>query len=310
MAHTHDTILKGKDVAEHIYKALLPRLSQLKNKGITPCLRVILVGDNPASKIYVHMKAKKCKELGIDGDVILLPESTQTSEIVELIHTLNTDPKVHSILVQLPLPAHIDSDAILSAILPTKDVDGFHEINIGKLQKNATDVPIPCTANAVIEFFKYYNISTEGKHIAIIGRSSIVGRPLSILLSLKQAYGNATVSLCHSKTSEKDITSICSTAHIVIVAIGIPFFLKEHMVAKDAVVIDVGINRIHLDKEGQALHNTTKEYILVGDADFDTLQHKCSYITPVPGGVGAVTIASLMKNTVQLAEQNTAYDTL
>ena len=304
MSYYRNNLLKGKDVAENVYKNIITKISNLKNKGIIPCLKVIIVGEDPSSHIYVRKKAKKCKELGIDGEVISLPKETTTSELLQIIEGLNKDEKVHSILVQLPLPSHIDDNKILSAILPSKDVDGFHEINIGKLQQNNINVPVPCTANAIIEFFKYYDISTEGKHITIIGRSSIVGRPLSVLLSLKQKYGNATISLCHSRTKTENITSLCLMADIVIVAIGIPFFLKEHMITKNTIVIDVGINRISLSEEEKKLDNYSKEYKIVGDADFEKLQHKCSYITPVPGGVGAVTIALLMKNTVQLTEQS------
>lgn len=292
-------ILSGRPVAESIYQALKPRISALKAQNIIPCLRVILVGNDPASQIYVRMKEKKSKELDLDGKLIELSKDCATEDVLDIIQTLNSDAAVHGILVQLPLPAHIDTRRVLSSVDPKKDVDGFHEINIGKLQTDSANTPIPCTARAVLEFFRYYKIAVAGQHVVIIGRSNIVGRPLAQLLSLKNEGGNATVSLCHSRT--KNLSIISKLADIIIVAIGIPHFLKADMVREGAVLIDVGINRVALTNE-ELQENSAKNYKLVGDADFNELREKCSHITPVPGGVGAVTIASLMYNTVQQAK--------
>ncbi len=298
-----EKLLLGGPVAENMYSELLPRIKALHSNSVTPCLRVILVGTNPASQVYVRMKAKKCKELGVDGEVIVLPEHIDTEALLNEIDRLNKDTHVHGILVQLPLPSHIDTERILSAIDPIKDVDGFHEVNVGKLQKNSKNIPIPCTANAVLRLLQFYSIETAGKHIVMIGRSPIVGRPLSQLLSLKRDSGNATITLCHSRS--KNVPAICSLADIIIVAIGIPKFLKEDMIRKDAIIIDVGINRI---QDSVTTLGKPSTHTLVGDADFENILEKCSRITPVPRGIGVLTIASLMYNTVQQTELQLAHN--
>ena len=284
-------ILSGKAVSEAVYESLQPRISKLKKNGITPGLAVILVGDDPASKVYVRSKERKFNKLELLSETILLPPDIDEDSLISKIHDLNNDDRFHGILVQLPLPKHLDANKILFEINPNKDVDGFHPVNIGKL---ASGIPqfIPCTPKGVMRIFEHYNIELSGKNVVVVGRSNIVGRPLSILTSLKTNYANATTTICHSGTP--DIPKIAKQADVVIAAIGVPEMIDETYVKPGAVVIDVGINRVEDDSE--------KEYKLVGDVNFESVNGIASAITPVPGGVGPMTIAMLVENTVEAAE--------
>lgn len=271
-------IIDGKIIAENIKFKLKKDILDLKQKGIIPGLAVIMVGNDNASEIYVGKKEKICKAIGIYSEKYLLPESTSQSEIEDLIETLNKKSDINGILVQLPLPKHIDEFSINSKIIPEKDVDVFSPINIGKLFLDKSNL-LPCTPTGIIEILKYHKIKIEGKNCVVIGRSNIVGKPMSILLT----QHSGTVTLCHSKT--KNLKEYCQNADIVVCSVGKPRILTADMIKKDAVVIDVGINR---DKNGN----------LCGDADFENLKDKASYITPVPGGVGPMTIVMLAKNTI------------
>ena len=272
-------IIDGKIIAENIKSKLKNEIANLKNQGIVPGLAVIMVGNNPASEIYVGKKEKMCKEIGIYSEKYLLPESTSQSELENLIETLNKKSDINGILVQLPLPKHIDEFSINSKIIPEKDVDVFSPINIGKMILNKSKL-LPCTPAGIIEMLRYHKIKIEGRNCVVIGRSNIVGKPMSILLT----QHSGTVTLCHRKT--KNLKEYCQNADIVVCSVGKPRILTADMIKKDAVVIDVGINR---DKNGN----------LCGDADFENLKDKASYITPVPGGVGPMTIVMLAKNTIQ-----------
>lgn len=283
-------ILSGKEVADSIEHDLILKISELKKKGIIPKLYVFLIGENSASATYVAAKEKASARLGIQSETIKLPAKTSEEELLNRIHTANLSPDIHGILVQLPLPKHINENRILGSIDPFKDVDCFHPINVGKLSIG-TGTILPCTPAGVIEILKYYQIKTEGKHVTIIGRSNIVGKPMAQLLIQNNERGNATVTICHSKT--RNLSTICQLADIVIVAIGQANFLKKEMIKDGAIVIDVGINRYQ---------NDDKQHKICGDADFNDLCNKASAITPVPGGVGKLTIAMLMKNTVLCAE--------
>jgi methylenetetrahydrofolate dehydrogenase (NADP+) / methenyltetrahydrofolate cyclohydrolase len=285
-------ILDGKEIAEQIMDKLKPRIAKLVEKGIYPGLSVIILGEDPGSLSYVKSKGKACEKLGMRSETIMLSEKTSQADLLTVISNLNTNPKVHGILVQLPLPKHIDEDAILEAINPQKDVDGFSAVNMGRLLAGR-DCFKPCTPNGVMELMAHHGIDPAGKHAVIIGRSNIVGKPMAALLMQKQKGANATVTVCHSGT--KKMSSITKKADILISAIGSPGFIKADMVKKGAVVIDVGINRIG-DKTAE------KGYRLVGDVDFEAVKAVASAITPVPGGVGKMTIAMLMLNTVKAAE--------
>jgi methylenetetrahydrofolate dehydrogenase (NADP+)/methenyltetrahydrofolate cyclohydrolase len=285
-------IIDGKDIAEKIMDELKPRISKLVEKGTIPGLSVIILGQDPASLSYVKSKGKACERLGMRSETIMLSEKTSQADIMAVIANLNTNSKVHGILVQLPLPKQIDEDAVLEAINPQKDVDGFSPVNMGRLLAGR-DCFRPCTPNGVMELLSRHGIDPAGKHAVIIGRSNIVGKPMAALLMQKQKGANATVTVCHSQT--KKMSSITKKADILIAAIGSPGFVKADMVKKGAIVIDVGINRVE-DKAEE------KGYRLVGDVDFEGVKEVTSAITPVPGGVGRMTIAMLMLNTVQAAE--------
>lgn len=272
-------ILDGKKTAAAVRENIKEQVAQLQKEGKTvPGLAVVIVGENPASKVYVGQKEKACNAAGFNSILHRLPENTTQEELLELVEKLNCDPKVHGILVQLPLPSQIDSDRVISSIVPEKDVDGFHPSNIGRL---ATGLPCisPCTPKGIIYLLEEYGIEMEGKNAVIIGRSNIVGKPIAHMLMDR----NATVTICHSRT--KDIAFYTRNADIIIAAVGRPRFLTADMVKDGAVVVDVGINRL---EEG-----------LVGDVDFEGLKEKVSFITPVPGGVGPMTIAMLLLNTYQ-----------
>lgn len=284
-------ILSGKEVSEAVYNNLLPRISKLKQQGITPGLAVILVGDDPASKIYVRSKSRKFKKLDLFSETIQLPADIDEVSLISKIHDLNNDSRFHGILVQLPLSKHLDTNKILFEVNPNKDVDGFHPVNIGKLTSGKPQF-IPCTPKGVMRIFEHYNIELKGKHVVVVGRSNIVGRPLSILTSLKKDYANATTTICHSATP--DIPRIAKQADVLIAAIGVPEMIDNTYVKQGAVVIDVGINRVEDDSE--------KGYKLAGDVNFESVIDIASAITPVPGGVGPMTIAMLVENTVEAAE--------
>ncbi len=276
-------IIDGKELAKSIRLGLKEEVEELKKADIHPKLAVIMVGDDKASKVYVKNKSKACNEVGIEYEEYLLPEETKMEELLELIEKLNNDETIHGILVQSPLPKGLDATLAFEKILPKKDVDGFNSINVGKLSLNQ-DCFVSCTPFGVIKMLEAYNIDIEGAHAVIIGRSNIVGKPLAKCLLNK----NATVTVCHSKT--KNLSEITKTADILIVAIGKPKFVTADMVKDGATVIDVGINRLDDGK-------------LVGDTDFENIKDKVSYITPVPGGVGPMTIAMLMHNVVKAAKQ-------
>ena len=284
-------IIDGKQIAADVRAEVAAKVSQLKEKGILPCLAVILVGENPASVSYVTGKRKALAEVGMADRSIQLPESTSEAELLELIASLNADASVHGILVQLPLPKHIDEDKVIMAIDPSKDVDGFHPVSVGNLMIGRPGF-LPCTPHGIIVLLKKMGIETSGKHAVVIGRSNIVGKPVSILLARKDV--NCTVTMCHTGT--KNMAEITRQADIIVVASGHPHTLTADMVKDGAVVIDVGVNRIP---------DSTKKsgFRLIGDCDFDDLKEKTSFITPVPGGVGPMTIAMLMQNTLESAER-------
>lgn len=281
-------IIDGKKIAENIKKELKSAIIQLtKNNNKTPGLVAILVGNNPASEIYIASKTKACQEIGINSVVEKLNENILQSELIEIIDHYNNNNNFHGILVQLPLPEHIDENKIIESISPKKDIDGFHPINIGNLVIGK-ETFLPCTPAAIQELLKRYNISTEGKHVVIVGRSNIVGKPIANLLMQKNKYANSIVTVCHSAVT--DLSYYTKQADILIAAIGKPQIIKSDMVKDGVVVIDVGINRIEDN-------NVKKGYRVVGDVDFDSVSKKSSYITPVPGGVGPMTIAMLLSNT-------------
>tara|TARA_B100000287_G_scaffold256408_1_gene241031 strand:+ start:316 stop:1194 length:879 start_codon:yes stop_codon:yes gene_type:complete len=284
-------ILSGKDVSSSVYKGLSERIHALREKGITPGLAVVLVGEDPASQVYVRSKTRTFKKLDLFTQTYTLPKDTRQDELLGLIKELNNDNSYHGILVQLPLPKHIESDKVINAIDPKKDVDGFHPENAGLLAIGRPRF-IPCTPKGIMRILEQYKIDLNGKHVVVVGRSNIVGRPISILTSMKMDGANATTTICHSGTP--NIQYHTKTADVIIVALGVPSFLDQEMIKKDAVVIDVGINRIDADNQ--------KGYKLVGDADWQSIEKKASAATPVPGGVGPMTIAMLVENTVEAAE--------
>ncbi|MCF7943222.1 MAG: bifunctional methylenetetrahydrofolate dehydrogenase/methenyltetrahydrofolate cyclohydrolase FolD [Spirochaetia bacterium] len=287
-------IIDGNAVSKEIREDLKKRVAKLQElQNITPGLAVILVGENPASQSYVRAKHRACKNIGIRTKDFNFPSDISEAEILNLVDTLNNDPEIHGILVQLPLSAHIDEQKVLLKIHPDKDVDGFHPQSIGKLVIGL-DTFFPCTPFGIIKLLEHTGISPEGKHVCVVGRSNIVGKPIANLLMQKEKHANATVTVCHSRTP--DIKNFTLQADIVIAAIGKPEFITADMVKEGAVVIDVGINRID-DPEKE------KGYRLVGDVDFDNVSKIASAITPVPGGVGPMTITMLMYNTILSAER-------
>jgi methylenetetrahydrofolate dehydrogenase (NADP+) / methenyltetrahydrofolate cyclohydrolase len=285
------TIIDGKAIAEQIKLELKAKVAAHKQMtGKAPGLTVIIIGENPASQLYVKNKAKSCVEIGMVSSVIELPSTISQKELLDKIHALNNDEAVHGILVQQPLPKQIDEFAVTLAIAPEKDVDGFHPENVGRLVIGRLDECfVSCTPFGVIELFKRHTIETAGKHCVIIGRSNIVGKPMANLMVQKLAFMNSTVTVCHSATP--NITEITRQADILIAAIGKAHFVTADMVKRGAVVIDVGINRI-------ADASTKTGYRTVGDVDFENVKPLCSAITPVPGGVGPMTIAMLLSNTL------------
>ena len=277
-------ILKGKEVSARIKTELKTEVEKLKEQGILPGLAVIIVGEDPASQVYVRNKERACEECGIYSEKYALPVTTSQEELLELINTLNNKSSISGILVQLPVPEHIDEETIINAIDPKKDVDAFHPVNVGKIMVGNYDF-VPCTPAGVMELIKESGIGVKGKECVVVGRSNIVGKPQAMLL----LHQNGTVTVCHSKT--KNLAEKTRQADILVAAVGIPNFIKGDMIKDGAVVIDVGINRMENGK-------------LCGDVEFDSAEKVAGAITPVPGGVGPMTIAMLMKNTVKAAIVN------
>lgn len=288
-------IIDGKKISEEVRSELGKEVEKLKAKGVTPGLAVVLVGENPASQVYVRMKGKACEKIGIHSITERLPESTSEEELLSLIDRLNKDPKYHGILVQLPLPKHINTTRVLDAIDPKKDVDGFHPVNVGKMMIG-DPVFLPCTPHGIQELLLRSGYDPEGKHVVVVGRSNIVGKPLANILIQKREGANATVTICHTRT--KDLARFTRQADILVAAAGHPNTITADMVKEGVVVIDVGVNR---------MEDPTREkgYRLVGDVDFDAVKEKAEAITPVPGGVGPMTIAMLLVNTVKAAKDQT-----
>ena len=285
-------ILSGKDVSTTTYQALQSRIKALKSQSVVPGLAVLLVGEDAGSQIYVRNKTKKFADLSLHSNTFQYSSSISQEDLLLKIRELNNDDRFHGILVQLPLPKHIDEYKVLRTMDPKKDVDGFHPFNLGLL---AVGKPyfIPCTPKGIMRILAHYQINLSGKNVVVVGRSNIVGRPISILTSLKQEYANATTTICHSGTP--DIFDYTKRADIIILAIGSPNFLKGNHIKAGSVIIDVGINRVE--------NHSPKGYKIVGDGDETTLMGKASAITPVPGGVGPMTIAMLIENTIEAAEQ-------
>ena len=282
------TILDGKKTSNDIKAEIAESVKDIVAKGLRPPhLAAVIVGDDGASLTYVGSKVRACKRVGFESTLIKLTESISENELLDKVNELNNDKNIDGYIVQLPLPKHIDSQKILMAVDANKDVDGFHPTNFGKM---ALSLPtfISATPFGIMELLKRYKVETSGKHTVVIGRSDIVGRPISILMSQKSDPGNSTVTLAHSRT--KNIEELTRQADIIISALGVPNFLKEDMVKDDAVIIDVGITRV--------IDSSLKGYKIVGDVDFENVSKKSSYITPVPGGVGPMTIAMLLKNTL------------
>ena len=287
-------IIDGKEVANRVREGLKAEIAGLTAAGHTPGLAVVLVGEDPASQVYVGSKVKACAELGLYSQKWALPAETTQEELVELIHKLNADDRIHGILVQSPPPPHIDEEAVILNIDPRKDVDGFHPANVAKLVLEDEEGFVPCTPLGCMELLKAYGIETAGKHAVVVGRSMIVGKPMANLLVAKKA--NATVTIAHSRTA--DLPGLCRTADIIVAAVGRPEMIKADYVKEGAVVLDVGINRI-------PDATRPRGYRIVGDVDYEAVKDRCAAITPVPGGVGPMTIAMLMANTVKACRQLT-----
>ena len=276
-------IIDGKKVSAQVKQEVKNETELLKKEcSITPGLAVVIVGDDPASRVYVNNKKKACELVVFHSEEYALPAETTQEELLSLVKELNEKKDINGILVQLPLPKHLDDKAVIEAINPLKDVDAFHAVNVGKIMLGEYDF-LPCTPAGVMEMLHYYNIEVSGKNCVVIGRSNIVGKPMGMLL----LHENGTVTICHSRT--KNLAEVCSRADILVAAVGKPKFVTADMVKEGAVVIDVGMDR---DENGK----------LCGDVDFENVKDKCSYITPVPGGVGPMTIATLMKNTIKAAK--------
>ncbi len=288
-------LIDGREIAKKVYVDLRQEIAELKANGITPGLAVVLVGDDPASRAYVRSKDKMCRELGLHSLKLELPASTKQSELLDRVEELNADSNIHGILVQSPPPPHIDEAVIVRALDPRKDVDGFHPENVAKLVLDDSSGFVPCTPLGVQRLLIESKININGAHVVVLGRSMIVGKPLALLLMQKNANANATVTVVHSRS--RDLGEITRSADIIVAAIGRAGFLKADQVREGAVVIDVGINRV----DDAA---TQRGYRLVGDVAFDEVSKKASAITPVPGGVGPMTIAMLMSNTVKAARQS------
>ncbi len=286
-------IISGTEVAKAIREELKTEVAELKEKhAVVPGLVTILVGEDPASQSYVSAKNKTAHALGIHSEQVTLPADTSEQDLLATVEKYNKDKNIHGILVQLPLPKHINETNVLYAIDPDKDVDGFHPVNVGKMVLGE-ECFLPCTPHGILELLTRSGVETSGAEVVVIGRSNIVGKPIANLMLQKRKAGNATITLCHTRT--KDMAAHCKRADIIIAAVGVPKMVTADMVKDGVVVIDVGVNRIGKTADGKA--------ILAGDVDFDAVKEKASYITPVPGGVGPMTITMLMKNTVQAARQ-------
>ncbi len=286
-------LILGKDVAAEIYAELRQRIENLKSKGVTPGLAVVLVGDDPASQVYVRKKGEMCEELGMKSLIVRMPAETTQEQLMSKVNELNNDPSIHGFLVQLPLPKHLDEELVINAINPAKDVDCFHPSNVGRVLIGNPDF-LPATPAGVQQMLIRSGVETSGKHVVVIGRSNIVGKPMAAMMVQKGIGADSTVTIVHSRT--KNLPEITRQADILIVAIGKPRFVTEDMVKEGAVVIDVGTNRVE-----DPTH--PKGSRLVGDVDFDKVKDKTSAITPVPGGVGPMTICMLMANAVKAAER-------
>lgn len=288
------TILDGKKISNDIKDEIAAEVKKMKDNGEkVPHLAAVLVGDDGASLTYVGSKVRACERIGFESTLVRMPNTTSEIELLDKIHELNHDDNIDGFIIQLPLPPQINEQKVLMAVDPSKDVDGFHPENFGKMALDMSTF-IPATPFGILELLERYNVDTKGKHTVVIGRSHIVGRPMSILMSRKGWPGNSTVTLTHSST--KNISQITTQADIVISALGIPGFLKPEMVKDDVVIIDVGITRVPDESH-------PKGYVIKGDVDFENVSKKASYITPVPGGVGPMTIAMLLKNTLLAREQ-------
>lgn len=288
-----DNLIDGRAIAEKIQAETTERIAALRTRGVQPGLAFVRVGEDPASQVYVGMKERACERLGIHSITHVLPESTAQAKLLELIGRLNDDPGIHGILVQAPIPRQIDSSVIYSAVTPAKDVDGFHPVNVGKLLLGDGTGFQPCTPAGVHELLIRSNVKTDGAEVVLLGRGNIVGKPMASILVQKARNANATVTICHSQT--RGIKEHCRRADILIAAMGVPLFVKPDMVKPGAVVIDVGVNRV----PDPASKTGTR---LVGDVDFENIRPLVRLITPNPGGVGPMTIAMLMANTVRAAE--------
>ena len=286
-------IISGTQVAAEIREELKERVRKLKDNGVTPSLAVVLVGEDPASVSYVTAKAKGAEEIGMHEETIRLPAATPEEEVLKPVNQLNKNPKFHGILVQLPLPKHISTEKVINYISPEKDVDGFHPVNVGKLLRGEP-CPMPCTPHGIQQLLIRSGHDPDSKHVVICGRSNLVGKPLAAILMQKKNGANATVTVCHTGT--KDIASFTKQADIVVAAMGSPKAITADMVRDGAVVIDVGVNRVE-DRTRE------KGYRLVGDVDFEAVKEKAAAITPVPGGVGPMTVTMLLMNTIEAAEK-------
>ena len=293
-------LIDGRAIAQEVHAETESRVATLKLAGVEPGLVFIRVGEDPASKVYVGMKERTAARLGIRSDTTVLPENTPETGLLELLGKLNADASVHGVLVQAPLPVHIDETNVFSAVSPAKDVDGFHPLNAGKLMLGEGGGFVPCTPGGVHELLIRSGVTIEGAEVVILGRGNIVGKPMAAILCQKAKYANATVTLCHSRTH--DVAEHCRRADIIVAAMGVAEFVKANMVKPGATVIDVGVNKVD-DPAAE------KGYRLVGDVDFAAVQPVAGKITPNPGGVGPMTIAMLMRNTVRAAEQQTGEGT-
>jgi methylenetetrahydrofolate dehydrogenase (NADP+)/methenyltetrahydrofolate cyclohydrolase len=292
-----DNLIDGRAIAAELHEETAARVAALRRRGVEPGLAFVRVGEDPASKVYVGMKERMSAKLGIRSATHVLPEGTPEAELLALIARLNDDPAVHGILVQAPLPPPIDERRVYSAVRPEKDVDGFHPVNVGKLMLGDTSGFVPCTPAGIVELLVRSKVPLRGAEVVVLGRGNIVGKPMAALLVQKSDRADATVTVCHSRT--RDIAAHCRRADILIAAMGVPEFVRADMVREGAVVIDVGVNRV-------ADPSAPKGSRLVGDVDFAAVQPKAGRITPNPGGVGPMTIAMLMQNTVRAAERAAA----
>ena len=289
-----DNLIDGRAIAKEVHAETDSRVVALKAGGVVPSLIFIRVGEDPASRVYVGMKERSAMKLGIRSQTVVLPNETPEVELLDLVKQFNDDDSVHGILVQAPLPSHIDETKVFSMVSPAKDIDGFHPINAGKLILGEKSGFVPCTPGGVHELLIRSSVSVEGSEVVILGRGNIVGKPMAAILCQKKVHSNATVTICHSRT--RNIARYCRSADIIIAAMGVPEFVKADMVRPGATIIDVGVNRVEDPSQ-------EKGYRLMGDVDFKGVQPVAGKITPNPGGVGPMTIAMLMRNTVLAAEQ-------